>query len=349
MPVPQTTLPTEPFILRKRPRRNRISPSIRAFHTETWLSPQHFVYPLFIHEKLKPENISSMPGCQRHSMSSLLEEVDGAVSEGINAVVLFPKVPDRLKTPMAEEAYNPEGLIPRAIRALKKRFPSLVVCTDVALDPYSSDGHDGVVSEKGVILNDVTVEILCKQALCQARAGADIIAPSDMMDGRIGALRKALDANGFEHVLLLSYTAKYASSFYGPFRDALESAPKSGGEASVVPKHKKTYQMDTRNAREALRELQLDEEEGADIVMVKPGMPYLDVVRRVREATTLPVAVYQVSGEYASLQAAAGNGWLDLEEVMMESLYSIRRAGADIIFTYFAREAARVLRRKSKL
>jgi len=349
MPVPETTLPMKPFILRKRPRRNRISPSIRAFHTETWLSPQHFVYPLFIHEKLKPANISSMPGCRRHSMSSLLEEVEGAVSEGINAVVLFPKVPDRLKTPMAEEAYNPEGLIPRAIRALKKRFPSLVVCTDVALDPYSSDGHDGVVSETGVILNDVTVEILCKQALCQARAGADIIAPSDMMDGRIGALRKALDANGFEHVLLLSYTAKYASSFYGPFRDALESAPKSGGEASVVPKHKKTYQMDTRNSREALRELELDEAEGADIVMVKPGMPYLDVVRRVREATTLPVAVYQVSGEYASLQAAAINGWLNIEDVMMESLYSIRRAGADIIFTYFARDAARVLRRKSKL
>jgi len=349
MPVPKSTSQIEQFILRKRPRRNRISPAIRAFHTETWLSPQHFVYPLFIHEKLKSEKIDSMPGCQRHSMSSLLEEVKGAVSEGINAVVLFPKVPDRLKTAMAEEAYNPEGLIPKAIRALKKRFPSLVVCTDVALDPYNSDGHDGVVSETGVILNDLTVEILCKQALCQARAGADIIAPSDMMDGRIGALRKALDANGFEHVLLLSYTVKYASSFYGPFRDALESAPNSGGEASVVPKHKKTYQMDTKNSREALRELELDEAEGADIVMVKPGMPYLDVVRRVREATTLPVAVYQVSGEYASLQAAARNGWLNLEEVMMESLYSIRRAGADIIFTYFARDAARVLRRKSQL
>jgi len=345
MPVPSYTSPREPFLLTQRPRRNRRTPAIREFHAETHLSPHHFVYPLFIHEKAKPENINSMPGCQRHSLNSLIEEVKGAMSEGINAICLFPKVPARLKTSKAEESWNPEGLVPRAIRMLKSRFANLIVVTDVALDPYSSDGHDGVVSEDGRILNDVTVEILCKQALCQARAGADIIAPSDMMDGRVGAIRKVLDANGFEDVLVLSYTAKYASSFYGPFRDALDSAP-SG--SAVVPKDKKTYQMDPRNAREALRELALDEEEGADIVMVKPGLPYLDVVRRVRNATTLPVAVYQVSGEYASLHAAARNGWLNLEDAMMESLYSIRRAGADIIFSYFARDAARVLQRKCK-
>jgi len=347
MPVPTSMLPKKEFIVTQRPRRNRLSSAIRNFHTESWLSPQHFVYPLFIHEKQYPENIDSMPGCKRHSMDSLVEEVKGAISEGINAICLFPKVPDNLKTPLAEEAYNPSGLIPRAIRTLKNIFPNLVIVTDVALDPYNSDGHDGVVSADGRILNDVTVEILCKQALCQAQAGADIIAPSDMMDGRIGAIRKTLDTNGFEHVLLLSYTAKYASSFYGPFRDALDSAPSA--DSTVVPKNKKTYQMDTRNAREALRELALDEAEGADIVMVKPGLPYLDVVHRVRNATTLPVAVYQVSGEYASLHAAARNGWLNLEEVMMESLYSIRRAGADIIFSYFARDASRVLRRQSRL
>jgi len=347
--MPQAAIRKESLVLKRRPRRNRLSSAIRAFHAETWLSPQHFVYPLFLHEKDYPEDVGSMPGCKRHTITSLIEEVAGAISEGINAIVLFPKVPDRLKTPMAEEAFNPDGLIPRAIRRLKKRFPDLVICTDVALDPYSSDGHDGVVSETGVILNDVTVEILCKQALCQARAGADIIAPSDMMDGRIGELRKALDSNGFEDVLLLSYSVKYASTFYGPFRDALESAPNTDGKVSVVPKDKLTYQMDPRNAREAIRELELDVAEGADIVMVKPGMPYLDVVRRVREHTTLPVAVYQVSGEYASIHAAAANGWLCFEEVMMESLYCIRRAGADIIFTYFARDAARVLLRKAHL
>lgn len=347
MPVPATQR-GHPLNLPQRPRRNRLNPAVRGFHSETWLAPQHFVYPLFVHEGSKPKAIKSMPGCMRHTIDSLVEEVGGAVSEGINAVVLFPKVPDNLKTPMAEESYNPNGLIPRAIRRLKKQFPNLLVCTDVALDPYSSDGHDGVVSTEGKIVNDLTVEILCKQAVCQARAGADIIAPSDMMDGRIGALRKALDANGFTDVLLLSYTAKYASSFYGPFRDALDSAPKSDGGVSVVPKHKKTYQMDPRNTREALRELALDEKEGADIVMVKPGGPYLDVVRRVRENTTLPVAVYQVSGEYASLHAAGRNGWLDLEDVMMESLIAIRRAGADIIFTYFARDAARLLGKTAK-
>ena len=291
--------------------------------------------PLFIHDLEVDEAIESMPGCMRWSLASLVREAGEAMELGIPAVVLFPAIDDSLKSPGAEECFNREGLVPRAIRALKAAYPKLLVMTDVALDPYSSDGHDGLVKE-GEILNDETVEVLCKQALCQAEAGADIIAPSDMMDGRVAALREALDREGYEGVSICSYTAKYASAFYGPFRGALGSAPKAGD--------KKTYQMDPANRREAGREVRLDEEEGADMVMVKPAGAYLDIISDVRGKTSLPVAAYQVSGEYLMIQSAAAAGWLDEEAVMMESLLAIKRAGADFILTYFAKKAARVLR-----
>ena len=319
----------------ERPRRNRKSAAVRAWHRETWLSADHFVWPVFIHDKPVDEAIGSMPGCSRWSADGLDRQVEAALEEGIRSVVLFPAEPESSKTSLGEESWNPEGLVQRTLRRLKARWPELVLVTDVALDPYSCDGHDGIVRD-GRILNDETVEVLCKQAVSQARAGADVIAPSDMMDGRIGALRESLDVEGFTDVSLLSYTAKYASAFYGPFRDALESAPKFGD--------KKTYQMDPGNVREAIREVALDESEGADILMVKPAGPYLDVIRLVREATVLPVAAYQVSGEYAMLKAASQNGWLDEEKVALESLTAIRRAGADIIFTYYARQAARWLK-----
>ncbi|MBW2458046.1 MAG: porphobilinogen synthase [Deltaproteobacteria bacterium] len=321
--------------MRQRPRRNRKNERIRSFHRETWVGPEHFVYPLFVHEHTEKHAIPSMPGAFRLGLEDLKREVEGALDDGVGAVVLFPAIDGSLKSSEGTEAYNPDGLIPHCLRTLREAFPELVLCTDVALDPYSSDGHDGIVSD-GRVLNDETVAVLVKQALTQAEAGADIIAPSDMMDGRVGAIRDALDAAGHTEVSILAYTAKYASAFYGPFRDALESAPKFGD--------KKTYQMDPANAREALREVALDEAEGADILMVKPAGPYLDVIRRVREATTLPVAAYQVSGEYAMLKAAAANGWLDEPRVVLESLAAIRRAGADIIFTYYARQAANWLK-----
>ncbi|MGL4464010.1 MAG: porphobilinogen synthase [Planctomycetia bacterium] len=324
--------------LPQRPRRNRKNAVVRGFVRETHLSADSFVYPLFIHELPGDASIASMPGCRRLGFDGLMAEVGAAVAAGVGAVVMFPNVADGLKTPAGDEARNPDGLIPRRIRELKREFPSLQIVTDVALDPYSSDGHDGVVGPDGRILNDETVEVLCKQALTQAAAGADVVAPSDMMDGRVGALRRALDAAGHADVSILSYTAKYASAFYGPFRDALESAPRFGD--------KKTYQMDPANAREALRELALDEAEGADLVMVKPAGPYLDVIRRLRDATTLPVAAYQVSGEYAMLKAAAANGWLDERRAVLESLLSIRRAGADLILTYYARQAAEWLKER---
>jgi porphobilinogen synthase len=324
-----------------RPRRNRKSAPVRAFHSETHLAPRHFVLPLFIHAGEGNVAVASMPGCFRLSLAGLVEEVAGAVEDGIGMVEVFPAVDDALKTAGAEESYNDAGLVPRAVRLLKEKWPRLVVVTDVALDPYNSLGHDGLVREAdGVILNDESIEVLCKQALCHARAGADIIAPSDMMDGRIGALRRALDGGGFSHVSLLSYTAKYASAFYGPFREALDSAPR---EIGVVPTHKKSYQMDPANSREALREAALDEAEGADIMMVKPALPYLDIVAKLRGASTLPIAAYHVSGEYAMLKAAALNGWLDERRAVLEALLGIRRAGADLIFTYYARQAARWL------
>jgi porphobilinogen synthase len=321
--------------LRRRPRRNRKNPCLRGFLSENQISAQRFVYPLFVHEGASDVPVASMPGCHRHSPDGLLREVDGALEDGIGSVVLFPAVEEAKKSKRGDEAFNEEGLIPRSISALKARWPELVVVTDVALDPYSSDGQDGIVAGDGRILNDETVAVLVKQALAQARAGADVIAPSDMMDGRVGAIRDALDGDGFAEVSILAYTAKYASAFYGPFRDALDSAPKAGD--------KKSYQMDPANVREALREARLDEEEGADMLMVKPGGPYLDVIRALREATTLPVAAYQVSGEYAMLKAAAQCGWLEEERVVLESLLALRRAGADVILTYYARQAARWL------
>ena len=322
--------------LLQRPRRNRKTEAIRRFHQETWLGPQHFIYPLFIHGGQQDIPIESMPGCFRLSPEGLLREVEAALQDQISSVVLFPAIPEELKTEKAEECFNSEGLIPATIRSLKQRWPELTIVTDVALDPYSSAGHDGLVSAEGEILNDETVEILCKQALCQAEAGADIIAPSDMMDGRVRAIREALDSQDHTNVSILSYTAKYASGYYGPFRDALDSAPKHGD--------KKTYQMDPANVREALREVDLDVAEGADMVMVKPAGPYLDVIRAVREHTHLPVAAYQVSGEFAMIKAACANGWLDERTVALESLMAIRRAGADVILSYYARQASQWLR-----
>ena len=319
-----------------RPRRNRRTPAIRNLVRETLLSPADFILPVFLHEDAEDTPIESMPGVTRWSLEGLVKEVGEAHALGINAVVLFPKIEESLKTPYAEECYNDDGLIPRAILALKEAYPSLCVITDVALDPYNSDGHDGVVARDGLgdlhILNDETVAILVEQAICHARAGADIVSPSDMMDGRVAAIRAGLDESGFEHVGILSYTAKYASAFYGPFRGALDSAPKEGD--------KQTYQMDPGNLREAIRELQLDEAEGTDMVMVKPAGPYLDVIARLRDTTTLPIAAYQVSGEYLMLKSAAAGGWLDEKKIVLESLTGIKRAGADIILTYFAKQAA---------
>jgi porphobilinogen synthase len=318
--------------LPSRPRRNRKHPAIRGFCRETQLSAANFVYPLFIHEGDEDEVIRSMPGALRRSPRGVLHEIEAAMEVGVSSFALFPKIDESLKDPRGTESINPTGLVPRTIAAIKARWAHAVVVADVALDPYSSDGHDGVVSPAGVILNDETVDILCQQALAQARAGADIVAPSDMMDGRIGAIRSALDEGGYSDVSILAYTAKYASAFYGPFRDALDSAPRFGD--------KKTYQMDPANVREALREVELDEQEGADIVMVKPAGAYLDVIRALRDATVLPIAAYQVSGEYAMLKAASAQGWLDEKKAVLESLLAIRRAGADMILTYFARQAA---------
>ena len=322
-----------------RPRRNRKSPALRALVRETTLAASDFIYPLFVHDKDVDEAIDSMPGCTRWSIQGLVKEAGKAHALGVPAVVLFPAIAENLKTPMAEESHNDDGLVPRAIKALKTAHPNLCVITDVALDPYNSDGHDGIVRTAGddlEILNDETVEVLCQQAVSHARAGADMVSPSDMMDGRVEAIRHALDDEGFEKVSIMAYTAKYASAFYGPFRGALESAPKAGD--------KKTYQMDPANSREAIRETLLDEAEGADILMVKPAGPYLDIISQMRETTTLPVAAYQVSGEYLMIKAASKDGWLDEKAVVLESLTGIKRAGADMILTYFAKDAAGWLR-----
>ncbi len=319
-----------------RARRNRRSAAIRGLVRETRLGVEDLIYPVFFHDDLEDVAIASMPGCVRWSVEGLVGEVKEAYDLGIRAVVLFPKIEEGLKSGDGAECANDEGLVPRAVRAIKKVCPGICVITDVALDPYSSDGHDGIVvrGEDGElkILNDETVDVLCEQALCHARAGADMVAPSDMMDGRVGAIRVALDDAGFTEVGIMAYTAKYASAFYGPFRGALDSAPKEGD--------KKTYQMDPGNVREAVRELLMDEEEGADIVMVKPAGPYLDVIARLRDETTLPVAAYQVSGEYLMIKSACAGGWLDEKAVVMESLLGIKRAGADMILTYFAKDVA---------
>jgi len=318
-----------------RPRRNRLTAQIRGLVRETTLAPEHLVLPLFVQEgEGKRTPISSMPGQARLSVDLLVETAARAFALGVSGVALFPALSDSLKDARGSESTNSAGLLPRAVRALKAALPELLVITDVALDPYSSDGHDGVLID-GRIDNDVTVPILAEMAVAQARAGADLVAPSDMMDGRVGAIRHALDMAGFTQVGICSYCVKYASAFYGPFREALDSAPRGGD--------KKTYQMDPANVREALREVRLDEAEGADWLMVKPGLPYADVIRHVRELTALPVATYQVSGEYAMLKAAAQNGWLDYDRAIIETLLCLRRAGADIIFTYAAIEAAELL------
>jgi porphobilinogen synthase len=316
-----------------RPRRNRRTAAIRDLVRETELTPSHLIYPLFVHAGTEDQPIESMPGCVRWTVDGLLKEAAEAHALGIPAVVLFPAISDRLKTRDACEAWNAKGLVPRVIRALKKELPTLAVITDVALDPYNADGHDGLVSDDGRILNDETVEALCRQALCHADAGADIVSPSDMMDGRVAALRHALDEAGYSDVGILSYTAKYASACYGPFRGALDSAPKFGD--------KKTYQMDYGNAREAEREASLDEAEGADMLMVKPATLYLDIIHRLRLKTTLPIAAYHVSGEYLMIKAAAASGWLDEKKMVLETLTGIRRAGADMILTYFAKDVAK--------
>ena len=313
-----------------RPRRNRQSPTMRDLVRETDLNPGHLIYPLFLQEGGENTPISSMPGCTRWSLDGLVKEAGEAHALGVPAVVLFPRIPDELKTRDAAACFADDGLVPRAIRALKATHPTLTVITDVALDPYNSDGHDGLVADDGRVLNDETVAVLQQQALCHARAGADMVSPSDMMDGRVAALREALDAAGFQAVSIMSYTAKYASAYYGPFRGALDSAPKAGD--------KKTYQMDPANAREALREAALDESEGADILMVKPAGPYLDIIAKIRAATFLPIAAYQVSGEYLMIKSASAAGWLDEAKIVHESLIGIRRAGADMILTYFAKQ-----------
>lgn len=320
-----------------RPRRNRQNEVIRNMVRENYLSPDHLIAPLFVIEgKNKIVPVASMPGQSRLSIDELVKEVKELYSLGVKCVALFPAIEDKLKTPDAREAYNKDGLNARAIRAVKEAVPGMMVMADIALDPYSSEGHDGLVDPStGEILNDPTLEVLARQALCEAEAGADIVGPSDMMDGRVGYIRRALDESRFQNTLIMSYTAKYASAYYGPFRDALDSAPKKGD--------KKTYQMDYANSTEALREAQLDTEEGADILMVKPGLPYLDIIYRLKEMSTLPIAAYNVSGEYAMVKAAAEKGWLDNDKVVIETLTSFRRAGADIILTYFAKEAAILL------
>ncbi len=324
---------------RTRMRRMRRDDFSRRLMRESTLSPDDFIYPMFVLEgRNQREAVVSMPGVERVSIDLLLKEAEELVRLGIPMVALFPVTPPEAKSLDAAEAYNPDGLAQRAVRALRKEFPELGVMTDVALDPFTTHGQDGLIDDTGYVMNDETVEVLVKQALSHAEAGAQVVAPSDMMDGRIGAIRDALEAAGHIHTRIMAYSAKYASSFYGPFRDAVGSAGNLGKG------NKYTYQMDPANSDEALREVALDLEEGADMVMVKPGMPYLDIVRRVKDQFGAPTFVYQVSGEYAMLKAAAQNGWLDERAVVLEALLAFKRAGADGILTYFARDAARWLR-----
>ncbi|WP_020530622.1 porphobilinogen synthase [Flexithrix dorotheae] len=316
----------------RRPRRNRKSPVIRSLVEETQVTVNDLIYPLFLIEGEKQkEEVTSMPGIFRYSLDNLMDEVKASIDLGINSFCIFPSLPDAKKDKYATEGYNPDSLYNVALKELKNKFPESCIMTDIAMDPYSSDGHDGIY-ENGEILNDATLDILGKMALEQAKSGADILGPSDMMDGRVGFLREILDAAGFSHVSIMSYTAKYASAFYGPFRDALDSAPKAGD--------KKTYQMNPANSREALIEGELDFEEGADFLMVKPALSYLDIIKLLNDNFDLPVSAYNVSGEYAMIKAADKMGWLDGEKTMVEMLTSIKRAGAKIILTYFAKEFA---------
>ena len=323
-----------------RMRRMRRDDFSRRLMRESVLTPDDFIYPVFVLEgEGRIEKVASMPGVERQSLDILLKTAERAVKLGIPALALFPVIDASLKSLGAEEAHNPDGLVPRVVQALKREFPNLGVITDVALDPYTSHGQDGLIDETGYVLNDETLAVLAKQALCHAQAGADVVAPSDMMDGRIGRIRADLEAAGQIYTRILAYSAKYASSFYGPFRDAVGSAGNLGKG------NKYTYQMDPANTNEALREVALDLEEGADMVMVKPGMPYLDIVRRVKDEFGVPTYAYQVSGEYAMLKAAAQNGWLNEEACVLESLLAFKRAGADGILTYFALDAAAYLKR----
>lgn len=324
-----------------RPRRLRRDAFTRDLVREHRLHASDLIYPVFVLEgQGQVQEVGSMPGVQRRSLDQLLPVAEQCVELGIPVMALFPVLGPEGKTPDGREACNPEGLVPMVVRELKRRFPELGVMTDVALDPYTSHGQDGLIDDTGYVLNDETIEVLVQQALTQAEAGVDIVAPSDMMDGRIGAIREALEARRLIHTRIMAYSAKYASSFYGPFRDAVGSAGNLGKS------DKKVYQMDPGNSDEALREVALDIAEGADMVMVKPGMPYLDIVRRVKDEFRVPTFAYQVSGEYAMLKAAALNGWLDHDAVMMESLLGFKRAGADGILTYFAIEAARRMRQQ---
>lgn len=324
--------------LNRRPRRNRKSAAVRDLTQETILTVKDLIYPMFVVEgKGVKSEIKSMPGIHRFSIDTLLEDLREVVDLGIPSVCLFPNYPEDKKDSIASESYKEGTLYLNALKAVKDKFPELALMTDIAMDPYSSDGHDGFV-ENGKVINDVTLDILGKMAVAQAKAGADILGPSDMMDGRVGYIRSMLDDEGFTDVSIMSYTAKYASAYYGPFRDALDSAPKFGD--------KKTYQMNPANKREALLEAQLDVEEGADFLMVKPALAYLDIISMLHDHFDLPVTAYNVSGEYAMVKAAAQNGWLDGERIMMENLMSIRRAGAKGILTYFAKEAAQVLWKK---
>ena len=322
-----------------RMRRMRRDEFSRRLMRETQLSADDLIYPVFVLDGTRQrQQVASMPGVERLSIDLLLEEAETLLDLGVPAVALFPVTPSECKSDDAREAYNPEGIAQRAVRALKGAYPQLGVITDVALDPFTSHGQDGLIDDTGYVLNDETVEVLIRQALSHAEAGADVVAPSDMMDGRIGAIRAALEQKGFRNTRILAYSAKYASSFYGPFRDAVGSA------ANLAGANKYGYQMDPANSDEAIREVGLDLDEGADMVMVKPGMPYLDIVRRVKDEFGAPTFVYQVSGEYAMLVAAARNGWLDETAVVLESLLCIKRAGADGILTYFAKRAAQLLR-----
>lgn len=331
------TQPNAQLNLKRRPRRNRKSLAVRELLAETSLQVKNLIYPVFICDgKNISDPIKTMPGQSRQSLDVLLQKLPEYQSLGLRHLAIFPQIKESKKDKYGREALNSSGLLARCLQEIKLKAPEIMVISDVALDPYSSDGHDGVV-ENGKILNDITVEILCEMACRQASWGADWVAPSDMMDGRVGAIRKSLDQAGFTDTSILAYSAKYASSFYGPFRDALQSAPKSGD--------KKSYQMDFRNSREALLEAHLDIEEGADMVMVKPGLLYLDIIRQLKQSTEIPVAAYNVSGEYAMLKAAAQLGALHEEAAIIEMLYAFRRAGADAILTYFAPQAATILRK----
>lgn len=328
---------------RVRMRRMRRDEFSRRLMRENALSSDDLIYPVFVLEgKGQREAVASMPGVERLSIDELLKEAGELVDLGVPAIAIFPVTPAEVKSEDAAEAYNPEGLAQRAVRAIKERYPQLGVITDVALDPFTTHGQDGLIDDSGYVMNDETVAVLVKQALSHAAAGADVVAPSDMMDGRIGKIRDALEAAGHIHTRILAYSAKYASSFYGPFRDAVGSA------ANLAGGNKYSYQMDPANSDEALWEVSLDLDEGADMVMIKPGMPYLDIVRRIKDEFGAPTFVYQVSGEYAMLKAAAQNGWLDEKAVVMESLLAFKRAGADGILTYFAKSAAKWLKETSK-